>query len=85
MDLKSYREGQGLTQASIAEKINRDVTSVCKYESGDTMPPLDVLVAIKKLSNGQVDSEDFIKVIENNAKRKVKGRPRNGTASSKTI
>lgn len=85
MDLRSYREGQGLTQASIAEKINRDVTSVCKYESGDTMPPLDVLVAIKKLSNGQVDSEDFIKVIKDNDKRKTKGRTRNGTSSSQTV
>ncbi len=38
MNLKNIREGLGLTQAALAEKLGVSPVSVCRYESGDREP-----------------------------------------------
>lgn len=42
--LKRLRINAGLTQAKLGSRINRGVTSICKYESGAMLPTMEVAV-----------------------------------------
>ena len=38
MSLKAIREKRGLSQAQLADRINVDKTSICKWETGKSTP-----------------------------------------------
>ncbi|WP_415319866.1 helix-turn-helix domain-containing protein [Clostridium perfringens] len=42
-NIKFYRKKRGLTQQELADKIEKSINSVKKYESGYTNPPIDVI------------------------------------------
>lgn len=46
MDLKAWREKQGMSAADLAERISCDVTTVYRYESGKLKPNPDVMYEI---------------------------------------
>jgi len=41
--IKKYRKKENLTQKELAEKIDKSLRSVQKYESGDVAPGIDVV------------------------------------------
>lgn len=41
--VKSLREKKGLTQTQLAELLNKSLRTVQKYESGEILPPLDMI------------------------------------------
>lgn len=46
MDLKKWREAQGISAADLAERISCDVTTVYRYENGKLKPNPDVMYEI---------------------------------------
>lgn len=46
MRLKELRKSRGLTQKTLAERINKSVSAVSSYESNAQLPPLDVSKSI---------------------------------------
>ena len=88
MDLRTYREKHNITQDFVAKKIKKHVTTVSKYESGDTMPSLKAMDSIWKLTDGAVTLQDFIKIYNKaRAARNGKGSQKkngNGNGSSST-
>lgn len=46
--IKELRLSKGLTQKQLGEKIGRSTISVRKYESGEVIPPYDVMEDIAK-------------------------------------
>lgn len=46
IDLKIWRESQGISAADLAERISCDVTTVYRYESGKLKPNPDVMYEI---------------------------------------
>lgn len=53
--LKETRSRRGLTQKSLARRINKSVSAVSSYESNAQMPPLDVLISIASVLNVSLD------------------------------
>ena len=45
-NLAELRKARGLTQAQLAEKFNYSDKAVCRWESGDTLPDINVLCAL---------------------------------------
>ncbi|MBQ7386557.1 MAG: helix-turn-helix domain-containing protein [Clostridia bacterium] len=45
-NLSQLRRARGLTQAELAEKFNYSDKAVCRWESGDTLPDINVLYAL---------------------------------------
>lgn len=41
--IKKYRIDQGLTQAQLADRLSRSTRSVIRYETGQTLPSLELL------------------------------------------
>jgi transcriptional regulator with XRE-family HTH domain len=54
-NLSSYRKAAGYTQAELAEKINYSDKSVSKWESGNGVPDLYVLLQLSRLYGVSVD------------------------------
>ena len=46
LDLKKWREAQGISAADLAERISCDTTTVYRYESGKLKPNPDVMYEI---------------------------------------
>lgn len=57
--IKTIRKAKGLTQKDLADKIDRSLRMIQKYESGDVEPSIEVLNAIAK-----VLGDDFFDYIE---------------------
>ncbi len=53
--LKELREEKGLTQAQLAEKINRTKTVISKYESNTQSPTLETLIDLAVIFNVSLD------------------------------
>ena len=53
--LKELRTQRGLTQKSLAKRINRSKAAIGSYESNRQMPPLDVLISIASALNVSLD------------------------------
>ena len=49
--VKAARRAAGLTQAILAERIDRTVEAVSNIERGRSLPPLDILDRIAELTN----------------------------------
>lgn len=45
-DLKNIRKENNISQKTLADLIGKSVSSIRKYESGDTQPPLSVIEEI---------------------------------------
>lgn len=54
-NLKTFRRKFNLTQSDVAEIINKDRTSIAKYESGAAQPPFSVLRLMAKLYDVTID------------------------------
>ncbi len=48
-EIKAARAKMHMTQKELAERIGKTVSSVRKYESGQTIPPFDVLMKIAEV------------------------------------
>lgn len=53
--LKKLREGRGWTQADLAKRLNKAVSTVSGYESDAHAIPLDVLASISSLFSISTD------------------------------
>lgn len=53
--IKFYRKEKGITQQQLANKIDKTLSSVKKYESGYTTPPIKVIKEIAKALNISLD------------------------------
>lgn len=53
--IKFYRKEKGITQQQLADKIDKTLSSVKKYESGYTTPPIKVIKEIAKALNISLD------------------------------
>ncbi len=54
-NLKKYRTKFNLTQGDLAEILNKDRTSIAKYESGSAQPPFNVLISLAKIYDITID------------------------------
>lgn len=54
-NLTQYRKAAGLTQAELAEKINYSDKSVSKWESGNGVPDIYILIELAKIFGVTVD------------------------------
>ena len=54
--IKNLRKKLNLTQEGFAELIGKDRTTVARYESGDVIPPGNVLLEIQALNPNQAQS-----------------------------
>lgn len=55
--IRLAREGEGLAQADLAQKVGVSQNSISAYETGETVPPLEVLEAMElalKLQPGEL-------------------------------
>ena len=67
--LKELRKQKGLTQEQIAEKFNVSNRTISRWENGNNMPDLDILIEIsdyyevdlREILNGERKSEDMDK------------------------
>lgn len=55
MNIKERRIELGLSQGALAEKAGVTVMSICRYENGKRIPPLDIAVKIAKALGCTVD------------------------------
>lgn len=53
--LKELRLKRGLTQKTLAKRINKSKAAIGSYESNRQMPPLDVLISIAGVLNVSLD------------------------------
>lgn len=47
-NIKAFREARGITQQKLAEQIGRTESSIRKYESGISEPPITLIIKIYK-------------------------------------
>ncbi|MDK0619068.1 helix-turn-helix domain-containing protein [Clostridium perfringens] len=79
-NIKFYRKKRGLTQQELADKIEKSINSVKKYESGYTNPPIDV---INKIAD--VLEINVIHLIEDNIGNEIIDRLKNDSSSDSVI
>ena len=77
-NLASYRKAAGLTQAELAEKINYSDKSVSKWESGNGVPDLYVLLQLSELYGVTVERRR--KGYRNDVRTKKANRKKMGVA-----
>lgn len=53
--LKALRKQRGLTQESLARRINKSKSAIASYECGRQLPPLEVLISIAITLNVSLD------------------------------
>lgn len=53
--IKELREGEGLTQKALAEKLNTTNSTVCDWEKGRTQPDLEMLAKLARLFEVSTD------------------------------
>lgn len=54
-NLKALRTAMKLTQSEVADIIDKDRSSVAKYESGSARPPFNILLQFAKLYDVTID------------------------------
>ena len=54
-ELKKLRIQKGYSQPKLGEKLNKSVTTICRYENNEQTPPIDVLIKIARLYNVSID------------------------------
>lgn len=61
MDLKTWREKNGLTQVSFAKMLSASQPAVSSWETGRHSPPLAVAARIVEMTKGEVTLADLVK------------------------
>jgi len=79
-NLISLRTKSGLTQLQVAEKINYSDKSISKWERGDAIPDVPVMLQLAKLYNVSLD--DMVKKHE---KEQIKPKAKKFTLSQHTL
>ena len=77
--LKELRKKKGLTQEQIAEKFNVSNRTISRWENGNNMPDLDILIEIsdyyevdlREILNGERKSENMDKEMKETVLRAV--------------
>ena len=77
--LKELRKQKGLTQEQIAEKFNVSNRTISRWENGNNMPDLDILIEIsdyyevdlREILNGERKSENMDKEMKETVLRAV--------------
>lgn len=59
MKLTEYRKKFALTQGQIADSLNCDPATVCRYEKGTRLPNLRMIRKIKAVTGGAVAEDDW--------------------------
>ena len=59
MTLAQWMTRTGATDKSVAESINRDRGHISKLRRGAAKPSLDMMLAVRELTNGKVALEDW--------------------------
>ena len=85
--LKELRKQKGLTQEQIAEKFNVSNRTISRWENGNNMPDLDILIEIsyyyevdlREILNGERKSENMDKEMKETVLRAVDYTYRSGT------
>lgn len=54
-NIKKLREENNMTQQQLADKINATQQAICKYESGKSIPSVDMLERIADYFNTSMD------------------------------
>lgn len=60
MKLSEYLNLKNMTDSQFSEAIGKDRSVVTKYRLGNVTPPIDVIAAIDKETNGAVSFRDFL-------------------------
>lgn len=55
MKIRVFREQAGLLQRQLADKLGVDVSTVCKWESGENRPPTDRLLQLAEVFHCPID------------------------------
>lgn len=55
MKIRAFREQAGLMQNQLADKLGVDVSTVCKWESGENRPTVNTLLRLAEFFNCPVD------------------------------
>jgi transcriptional regulator with XRE-family HTH domain len=59
MKLDKFMADREMTDSQLAEEIRRSRSMVTRYRLGQCRPPFDVIMAIKRATEGKVGFEDF--------------------------
>jgi transcriptional regulator with XRE-family HTH domain len=59
MKLADWRRGQEMTQQQLADELGCILTTVARYETGLRKPDDPTMIAIYRLTGGQVQPNDF--------------------------
>lgn len=70
-NLISLRQKSGLTQLQVAEKINYSDKSISKWERGDSLPDVSVLIQLAEIYNVTLDQ-----IVNKNDKKTLKPKTR---------
>lgn len=60
MNLKTYMKKTGLRDAQLGKLIGRSQSVVNRLRNGTAKPSFEVMVALEKVTNGQVKPSDFV-------------------------
>lgn len=55
MRIGEFRERAGLTKTQLADKLDVDISTVCKWETGENRPTADGLLHLSELFGCTVD------------------------------
>ncbi len=55
MKITELRERAGMTKTQLADKLNVDISTVCKWESGVNMPTADKLLRLADIFDCSID------------------------------
>lgn len=60
MKLEEWMQNNSVSDADLAGRVGRDRTIISKLRKGQIKPSIKVLLAITRLTDGQVTIEDFM-------------------------
>ena len=64
MELADYRKQTGRSLESIAQAVGMsNASAVLKHETGQTMPKAAIIERYRKVTDGAVTAEDFVRVV----------------------
>ena len=63
-DIKKLRKSFNLTQTEFGDKIDRNLRTVQKYESGEILPPLNIMYEIDKMFGGRLMEQYVDEIID---------------------
>lgn len=77
---RAWMEREGIAQEALARRLDRSFVSINRYLQGWRPWPFDVVVALKKMSNGELTDESFTRVAKPPTDKPAKPDRRRRTA-----